>query len=52
MSKSNEPVVALKLPAEEVPLDDRQKKYLEVCDEKLGFVPNVLTAYAKKKEKL
>ena len=51
MSKSNEPVVALKLPAEEVPLDDRQKKYLEVCDEKLGFVPNVLTAYAWHREK-
>ena len=46
MSNSSEPVVALNLPAEEVPLDERQKKYLEVCDEKLGFVPNVLRSYA------
>jgi len=29
-----------------VPLDERQKKYLAVCQEKLGFVPNVLMAYA------
>jgi uncharacterized peroxidase-related enzyme len=26
--------------------DDRQKKYLAVCQDKLGFVPNVLMAYA------
>jgi uncharacterized peroxidase-related enzyme len=39
-------IVALELPSEEVPLDDRQKKYLAVCEEKLGFVPNVLMAYA------
>lgn len=39
-------IVALELPSEEVPLDDRQKKYLAVCQEKLGFVPNVLMAYA------
>ena len=51
MSNSSEPVVALNLPAEEVPLDERQKKYLEVCDEKLGFVPNVLAAYAWHREK-
>ena len=51
MSKSSEPVVALNLPSEEVPLDERQKKYLEVCDEKLGFVPNVLAAYAWHREK-
>jgi uncharacterized peroxidase-related enzyme len=41
-----EPIVALDLPEAEVALDDRQKKYLAVCDEKLGFVPNVLKAYA------
>ena len=51
MSNSSEPVVALNLPSEEVPLDERQKKYLEVCDEKLGFVPNVLAAYAWHREK-
>lgn len=39
-------IVALELPSEEVPLDDRQNKYLAVCQEKLGFVPNVLMAYA------
>jgi uncharacterized peroxidase-related enzyme len=39
-------IVALELPSEEVPLDDRQKKYLAVCQDKLGFVPNVLMAYA------
>lgn len=27
-------------------LDDDLKAYLDVCDEKLGFVPNVLRAYA------
>ena len=27
-------------------LDERQQRYLEVCEEKLGFVPNVLRAYA------
>jgi uncharacterized peroxidase-related enzyme len=39
-------IVALDIPKEEVPLDERQKKYLAVCQEKLGFVPNVLMAYA------
>jgi uncharacterized peroxidase-related enzyme len=44
-------VVALDLPDSEVPLDERQTKYLEVCQEKLGFVPNVLNAYAWHGEK-
>ncbi len=39
-------IVALDLPKEEMPLDERQKKYLAVCDEKIGFVPNVLKSYA------
>ncbi|MFZ1813793.1 MAG: peroxidase-related enzyme [Rhizobiaceae bacterium] len=39
-------VVALDLPKSEFPLDERQQKYLDVCQEKLGFVPNVLAAYA------
>ena len=43
---SQKPIVALDMPTEEEPLTDRQKKYLDVCLEKLGFVPNVLTAYA------
>ncbi len=37
-------VVALDLPAAE--LDARQEQYFQVCEEKLGFVPNVLTAYS------
>lgn len=51
MPKKSRPVVALKLPKSEVALDDMQKKYLAVCDEKLGFVPNVLAAYAWHREK-
>ena len=40
------PIVALKMPKAEVPLTERQQKYLNVAKEKLGFVPNVLAAYA------
>ncbi len=40
------PIVALDMPTSEEPLDDSQNRYLEICDEKLGFVPNVLKAYA------
>ena len=29
----------------EAPLTERQEKYFGVCEEKLGFVPNVLKAY-------
>ena len=46
MTKSTKPIIALDMPASEEPLNDSQKRYLEVCDEKLGFIPNVLTAYA------
>lgn len=48
---SQKPVVALDLPKSEVPLDERQINYLEVCQEKLGFIPNVLKAYAWHREK-
>ena len=45
--KSREkPIVALKMPKAEVPLTERQEKYLAIAKEKLGFVPNVLQAYA------
>ncbi|MEZ5870768.1 MAG: peroxidase-related enzyme [Nitratireductor sp.] len=47
-----EKIVALKLPKSEYPLDERQQKYLDVCQEKLGFVPNVLSAYAWHGQKL
>ena len=46
MTKCNKPIVALDMPESEEPLNEGQKRYLEVCNEKLGFVPNVLTAYA------
>jgi uncharacterized peroxidase-related enzyme len=46
MARKRERLVALDLPAQEVALDERQKKYLAVCQEKLGFVPNVLAGYA------
>lgn len=48
---NKEAVVALSLPESEMPLDERQQKYLDVCQEKLGFVPNVLKAYAWHAEK-
>lgn len=48
---TKEEIVALEMPQSEVPLDERQQKYLEVCREKLGFVPNVLAAYAWHGEK-
>jgi uncharacterized peroxidase-related enzyme len=48
---SEKPVIALNLPKSEVPLDERQTKYLAICQDKLGFVPNVLTAYAWHREK-
>ena len=33
-------------------LDERRRKYLQVCEEKLGFVPNVIKSYAYDNEKL
>ncbi len=51
MSKSTKSIVALDMPKCEEELNDKQKRYLEVCQEKLGFVPNVLTAYAWHAEK-
>ena len=49
---TKKPIIALDIPKEEEPLTDRQKKYLDICVEKLGFVPNVLTAYAWHSTKL
>lgn len=48
-------VMALKTPTEterESTLDERMQKYLKVCEEKLGIVPNVLLSYASRPEKL
>ena len=33
-------------------LDERRQKYLEVLQEKLGFVPNVIQAYSFDNDKL
>ena len=33
-------------------LDERRQKYLAICEEKLGFVPNVIQAYSFDNEKL
>lgn len=46
ITKKSTPIVALKMPKSEVTLTERQAKYLAVAKEKLGFVPNVLQAYA------
>ncbi len=46
MTKTKKPIIALEMPECEEELNESQKKYLKVCDEKLGFVPNVLKAYA------
>lgn len=48
-------VMALKTPTEqqrEEMLDEGMQKYLRVCEEKLGIVPNVLKSYASRPEKL
>ncbi len=45
-TKKSTPIVALKMPKSEVALTERQAKYLAVAKDKLGFVPNVLQAYA------
>ena len=46
----NPSVTALRLP--ETELDPELRDYLRVCEEKLGFVPNVLKAYAFDNKKL
>ena len=45
MIDAKDRAVALTLEQDE-PLTAAQKKYLGVCDEKLGFIPNVLKAYS------
>ncbi|RAI32912.1 peroxidase-related enzyme [Rhodoplanes serenus] len=42
--RDDDPVIALALPA--APPSDAMAAYFAKCDEKLGFVPNVLRAYA------
>lgn len=45
MIDAKERAVALEL-AQDEPLTKSQEKYLAVCDEKLGFIPNILNAYS------
>lgn len=51
MFKPNERAIALTLEQEE-PLTEAQEKYFALCDEKIGFVPNVLKAYSFNPTKL
>jgi uncharacterized peroxidase-related enzyme len=44
MTRDDQPVIALDLPPAE--LSPAMKAYFDKCQEKLGFVPNVLLAYA------
>ncbi|MBJ6138580.1 peroxidase-related enzyme [Marinobacter litoralis] len=45
---NNNNVVALDLPIPEISdLPEDTRKYFEICQEKLGMVPNVLTAYSQ-----
>jgi uncharacterized peroxidase-related enzyme len=44
-AKKNNTITALDLPPVD-PLPDATQRYFDICDEKLGLVPNVLRAYA------
>lgn len=45
---SNNNVVALDLPIPQISdLPEDTRKYFEICQEKLGMIPNVLTAYSQ-----
>lgn len=50
---SNNNVVALDLPIPQInDLPEDTRKYFEICQEKLGMVPNVLTAYSQNLKQL
>lgn len=52
MSKNQvKAAIALKI-EQETPVSDETKAYFDLCQEKLGMVPNVLTAYAFNETKL
>lgn len=51
MTKPSDLPTALNLPPVE-PLPDRTQKFFDICEEKLGLVPNVLRAYAFDIDKL
>lgn len=43
--KTEEKIMALQMPEEELDLSERQLDYLKLAEEKIGFVPNVLKVY-------
>ena len=49
MTREDDRVTALDLPPLD-PLPEDTAKYFAICQEKLGLVPNVLTAYAFDKD--
>lgn len=51
LTKNNKSPTALDLPAVD-PLPEETRKYFDLCNEKLGMVPNVLRAYAFDIDKL
>jgi len=51
MSVKDKPIHALDLPQVD-PLPEETQRYFDICVEKLGFVPNVLSAYAFNIDKL
>lgn len=51
MAKPNPNATALNLPPLD-PLPEATQKYFDICDEKLGMIPNVLAAYAFDADKL
>ncbi len=51
MAKPNPKSTALNLPPMD-PLPEATQKYFDICDDKLGMIPNVLAAYSFDVEKL
>lgn len=51
MAKPNPKATSLNLPPLD-PLPEATQKYFDICDEKLGMIPNVLAAYAFDVDKL
>ncbi|WP_071674211.1 peroxidase-related enzyme [Nioella nitratireducens] len=51
MAKPNPKSTALDLPPMD-PLPEATQKYFDICDDKLGLIPNVLAAYAFDADKL
>jgi uncharacterized peroxidase-related enzyme len=50
---NNKQVVALDLPVPEIAeLPEDTQKYFQICQEKLGMIPNVLTAYSQNLKQL